>query len=136
MEPTASNVGPGVVTFCPEDRTGKRCDGLSEGFEQAADVRGDLFVEFVELAAQSAGVQVIGAGKAGHLLPDPVVHAQGLGPHGGGEAGAVAVDRDLGEAAQQGQGGQSHHRDVQHHAPAAGFNDQVVALSAARRGHR
>ena len=115
---------------------GYRAEGVAERFEQARDVRRDLVVGFVEFASQPAGVQVVGAGEAGELLPNPVGHPERGRAHRAGQAGPVAVDRDLGEPAQPRQRRQAHHRDVEHHAPPAGLHDEVVPPAAARRGLR
>ena len=65
-----------MCTFCPDDRVGTGPMVLPSGSSRLATFAADLVVGLVELAAQPAGVQVVGAGEAGELLPDPVGHPE------------------------------------------------------------
>src|SRR4029453_15286373 len=98
---------------------GYRAEGVSERLQQALDVVRDLFVGLVELASQSADVEVVGASEARQLLPDLVGQPERGRSHRAGEAGPVAVDRDLGELTKPCQGGDPHHRYVEHDAAPA-----------------
>jgi hypothetical protein len=44
----------------------------------------------------------------------------------------MTVDRHLGELAEPCQGGDPHHRDIEHHTPPAGLDDEVVSPTQSR----
>ena len=90
--------------------------------------RGDhACVVFAEFIAQAVHVDVIDAGEAPEFLKRDEAHARGVRTAQHAPSVAMAVNGDLRVAAQRGQRRQADAVDADHHARAAGGDDQIVA---------
>ena len=95
--------------------------------EAVVDGAPDFLIAFIELAVETAHVQVIHAGQPAQLLVGGEANAQHRVARHRAEVRAMAVNRQLAVAPHMGQRGEADAVDIDHHAGAALFLHQVVA---------